>query len=112
MIRPILRYGADVLHVPAEPVGQITPDVEQLIDDVASIGVDILTIGQYLRPSESHLPIARYVEPDEFNRLRDLGLARGLAWVESGPLVRSSYRAEQQVAQLSRRGPRPEAAPA
>jgi lipoic acid synthetase len=88
-------------------LGEEMLEVETLIADVASIGVDILTIGQYLRPSESHLPIARYVAPEEFNRLRDFGLSQGLAWVESGPLVRSSYRAEKQVEQLSGRSPRP-----
>jgi lipoic acid synthetase len=87
-------------------LGEDSSEIEQLIDDVAAIGVDILTIGQYLRPSESHIPIARYVDPAEFDRLRDYGLTRGIAWVESGPLVRSSYRAEQQVAQLSKRRPR------
>jgi lipoic acid synthetase len=66
-------------------------------------GVDVLTVGQYLRPSEHHLPISRYYAPDEFIRLRDLGLEQGLRWVESGALVRSSYRAEQQVAHLGRR---------
>ncbi len=65
--------------------------------DLAAQGVDILTLGQYLRPSADHLPIARYYTPDEFAELRDLGLAMGFRHVEAGPLVRSSYHAWEQV---------------
>ena len=65
--------------------------------DLAAQGVDILTLGQYLRPSADHLPIARYYAPDEFAELRDLGLAMGFRHVEAGPLVRSSYHAWEQV---------------
>jgi lipoic acid synthetase len=86
-------------------LGERWDEIESLMRDLAAIGVDIMTIGQYLRPSEQHLPIYRYYHPDEFDALRDLGLSLGLKWVESGPLVRSSYRADQQVAQLSARNP-------
>jgi len=86
-------------------LGETLDEVEALMSDLAAIDLDILTIGQYLRPSESHLPIQRYVTPAEFDRLRRRGLDLGLRWVEAGPLVRSSYRAEEQVAQLSRRCP-------
>ncbi len=65
--------------------------------DLRSHGVDILTLGQYLRPSSGHLPIARYYTPDEFAELRQLGLAMGYRHVEAGPLVRSSYHAWEQV---------------
>jgi len=64
-------------------------------------GVDILTIGQYLQPSRQHLPIERYYTPQEFERLKDYGYEIGFKWVESGPLVRSSYKAAQQVRALS-----------
>jgi len=64
-------------------------------------GVDILTLGQYLQPSKEHLPIARYYTPDEFVELKRFGLEIGFKWVESGPLVRSSYRAAEQVRALS-----------
>ena len=57
--------------------------------------VDIVTFGQYLRPTMNHLPVERYVTPAEFDRYRELGLARGFLEVVSGPLVRSSYRAER-----------------
>jgi lipoic acid synthetase len=65
--------------------------------DVRAQGVDILTLGQYLRPSSGHLPIARYYTPAEFAELRRLGLAMGYRHVEAGPLVRSSYHAWEQV---------------
>jgi lipoic acid synthetase len=65
--------------------------------DLRTQGVDILTVGQYLRPSADHLPIARYYTPDEFAELKRLGLAMGFRHVESGPLVRSSYHAWEQV---------------
>ena len=65
--------------------------------DLRTQGVDILTVGQYLRPSSQHLPIARYYRPDEFAELRRLGMAMGYRHVEAGPLVRSSYHAWEQV---------------
>jgi lipoic acid synthetase len=65
--------------------------------DLRTQGVDILTVGQYLRPSADHLPIARYYTPDEFAELKRLGVAMGFRHVESGPLVRSSYHAWEQV---------------
>ena len=65
--------------------------------DLRTQGVDILTLGQYLRPSADHLPIARYYAPDEFAELKRLGMAMGFRHVESGPLVRSSYHAWEQV---------------
>jgi lipoic acid synthetase len=86
-------------------LGETAEELEALMRDVAAIGVDILTIGQYLRPTEDHLPIQRYYTPAEFDGLRERALALGLRWVESGPLVRSSYHAEQQVAALSARSP-------
>jgi lipoic acid synthetase len=65
--------------------------------DLRAQGVDILTLGQYLRPSSQHLPIARYYRPDEFADLRRRGMAMGYRHVEAGPLVRSSYHAWEQV---------------
>jgi lipoic acid synthetase len=69
--------------------------------DLRAQDVDILTLGQYLRPSESHLPIARWYTPDEFAELRRIGLAMDFRHVESGPLVRSSYHAWEQVAAVT-----------
>jgi lipoic acid synthetase len=65
--------------------------------DLVAQGVDIVTLGQYLRPTGGHLPVARYYSPDEFAELKDLGLAMGFRHVESGPLVRSSYHAWDQA---------------
>ena len=67
--------------------------------DLRRSDVNILTLGQYLRPSESHLPIARYYTPDEFNELRRIGLTMGFDHVEASPLTRSSYHAWEQVDQ-------------
>ncbi len=78
-------------------LGESWDEVLQVMTDARQNGVDILTIGQYLRPSAWHLPIARYYTPDEFADLRRTGLRMGYRHVESGPLVRSSYHADQQV---------------
>jgi len=69
--------------------------VLQTMDDLRAIGVDILTLGQYLQPTRNHLPVKRWVSPEEFNRLRDIGLEKGFMEVAAGPLVRSSYRADR-----------------
>jgi lipoic acid synthetase len=71
--------------------------------DVRAQGVDILTVGQYLRPSPDHLPIARWYTPEEFAELKRAGLAMGFRHVEAGPLVRSSYHAWEQVAAAAAR---------
>lgn len=83
-------------------LGETRDEVAEVIDQLADLGLTILTLGQYLQPSKKHLPIDRYVHPDEFAELRALALARGIHHVESGPLVRSSYHAEGQ-AELIRR---------
>jgi lipoic acid synthetase len=84
-------------------VGETFSEVVGLIRDLAQIGVMVLTMGQYLQPSSAHHPVHRYVPPEEFERLRDLALAEGIGWVESGPLVRSSYHAETIMADLKRK---------
>lgn len=82
-------------------LGETFDEVVDVMRDLAALKVDILTIGQYLQPSQKHLPIERYYTPDEFEALKEIGLDLGFRWVESGPLVRSSYHAEQQVRALS-----------
>jgi len=82
-------------------LGETLDEVEAVMRDLRAWGVDILTIGQYLQPSKRHLPIERYYTPEEFAALQQYGLGIGFRWVESGPLVRSSYHAEQQVRALS-----------
>jgi len=82
-------------------LGETIEEVKAVMRDQRSWGVDILTIGQYLQPSKKHLPIARYYTPEEFAELKDYGLSIGFKWVESAPLVRSSYHAAEQVRALS-----------
>jgi len=82
-------------------LGETFDEVVETMRDVRSWGVDILTIGQYLQPSRRHMPIDRYYTLEEFADLKRLGLEMGFRWVESGPLVRSSYNAEAQANALS-----------
>ncbi len=67
------------------------------MDDLRAVGCDVLTLGQYLQPTKAHLPVVEFVPPDRFERFREEGLSRGFRFVESGPLVRSSYHAEKHV---------------
>ncbi|MGH7213539.1 MAG: lipoyl synthase [Tepidisphaeraceae bacterium] len=78
-------------------LGETEEEIESVIDDLVAIGVDILTLGQYLQPTTNHLPVERWVHPDEFVEWKRRGEERGLKHVESGPMVRSSYHAETQV---------------
>jgi len=82
-------------------LGETMQEIEQVMRDLRAWGVEILTVGQYLQPSKAHLPIERYYTPEEFDHIREFGSEIGFRWVESGPLVRSSYHAGQQVRQLS-----------
>ena len=81
-------------------LGETWDELLATLQDLHSWGVDILTIGQYLQPTRKHWPIERYYTPEEFAQLKQVGTEMGFRWVESGPLVRSSYRADQQVAVL------------
>jgi lipoyl synthase len=78
-------------------IGEKPEEIIAAMQDLSRAGCDILTIGQYLQPTKQHLPIDRYVHPDEFGMYRDEGLRMGFRYVESGPLVRSSYHAERHV---------------
>ena len=78
-------------------LGESIDEVRQVLRELASLGIDIVTMGQYLRPSKNHLPIARYVTPDEFAELAQEARSLGIPHVESGPLVRSSYHADGQA---------------
>jgi lipoic acid synthetase len=78
-------------------LGEEEGEIDSALDDLVSIGCDILTLGHYLHPTPKHLPVARWVHPDEFAAWKIKGEARGLRHVESGPMVRSSYHAEKQV---------------
>jgi lipoic acid synthetase len=78
-------------------VGEETEEIVASMRDLRATGCDILTLGQYLRPSLDHIPVRRYVPPEEFQELKEQGLAMGFRHVEAGPLVRSSYHADEQV---------------
>ena len=78
-------------------MGETIQEVIEVMKDLRTVDVDILTLGQYLRPSDSHIALDRYVTPDEFRELYEIGMSLGFRHVESGPLVRSSYHAWEQV---------------
>ncbi len=81
-------------------LGERWDEIVDVMRDLVGVGVDILTIGQYLQPTREHWPIHKYYTPQEFDALRRIGLNIGFKWVESAPLVRSSYHAEEQVRAL------------
>jgi len=81
-------------------LGETLDEVEQVMRDMRMHDVQMLTLGQYLQPSRHHLPVERFVHPDEFEQLRELGESLGFSQVASGPMVRSSYHADQQAAGL------------
>ena len=82
-------------------LGETAEEVDGLLADLASIGVDIVTIGQYLRPTSHHLPVARWAEPGEFDRWAHLGRSMGIGHVEASPLTRSSYHAKEATTHLT-----------
>jgi lipoic acid synthetase len=78
-------------------LGEVKEEVIQTLTDLYNSGVDVITIGQYLQPTKKHLPVHRFVHPDEFAEYREIGYSLGFDYVESGPLVRSSYHSEKHV---------------
>lgn len=78
-------------------LGETEEELLEAMDDLRQAKVDILTLGQYLQPTRNHLPVAAYITPEDFNRYKEIGLAKGFMYVESGPMVRSSYHAEKHV---------------
>lgn len=102
------RRSLDVLHMLKKGgmrtktgimlgIGETKEEVVQSMKDLISVGTDVLTLGQYLQPTKKHLPVQRFVHPDEFAELREIGYELGFDYVESGPLVRSSYHSEKHV---------------
>lgn len=81
-------------------LGETDEEVIETMEDLRAVGVDILTLGQYLQPTPKHLPIVEFVTPERFDKYRELGLEMGFRFVESGPLVRSSYHAEKHIFDL------------
>lgn len=78
-------------------LGETEEEIYETIDDLANVKCDVLTLGQYLQPTPKHLPVARFVHPDEFKKYKEYALGKGFRFVESGPLVRSSYHAEKHI---------------
>lgn len=99
----LFRHAREMApHVPLKTgimlgLGEMAPELEAAFADLRESGVSLLTLGQYLRPTPKHLPVAEYVHPDEFARLREVALRLGFRHVEAGPLVRSSYHARAQA---------------
>ncbi len=99
----IFRFAKAVApHIPTKTgiivgLGETTEELVAVMRDLRAVDVDILTLGQYLRPSDGHLPLDRYYTPEEFRELRAIGMGLGFRHVEAGPLVRSSYHAWEQV---------------
>jgi lipoic acid synthetase len=91
------RMGARTKSGLIVGMGETLDEAKDVMGDLRAVGCDIVTIGQYLQPTKQHLPVARFYHPDEFAELKAEGLVMGFSHVESGPLVRSSYHAEQQV---------------
>jgi lipoyl synthase len=96
-LRRIKEYGKRTKTGIMLGLGETQEQVYQAMDDLVAVGLDILTLGQYLQPTKMHLEVAEFIHPDLFAHYKEEGLRRGLKYVESGPLVRSSYHAERHV---------------
>jgi lipoic acid synthetase len=82
-------------------LGETKDEVLRLMDDLRAIDIDVMTIGQYLRPTERQLPVRAFITPDEFKEYEEEGIKRGFKFVESGPFVRSSYHAWKHTADIA-----------
>lgn len=103
------NHKARFPHVPTKSglmlgLGETLEEVEEVMRDMREHNIDMLTLGQYLQPSKSHLPVARFVHPTEFDALAELGDSLGFSHVASGPMVRSSYHADRQAAAAQKTG--------
>ena len=78
-------------------LGETEDEVIETMQDLFSAGVDILTLGQYLQPTKNHLPVTDFIHPEIFKKYKETGIQMGFRYVESGPLVRSSYHAERHL---------------
>ena len=96
-IRRIKEFGKRTKSGIMLGLGENRDEVLKIMDDLVAHGCDVLTLGQYLQPTPMHIQVAEFIHPDVFAEYRDIGLAKGFDFVESGPLVRSSYHAERHV---------------
>lgn len=97
VIRQIAESGITAKSSIMVGLGETPAEVEELMDDLISVGCKILTIGQYLQPTHKHFPVAAYITPEQFAVYKETGLKKGFEQVESAPLVRSSYHAEKHI---------------
>ena len=97
VIRQIAESGITAKSGIMVGLGETPAEVEELMDDLISVGCKILTIGQYLQPTHKHFPVAAYITPEQFAVYKETGLKKGFEQVESAPLVRSSYHAEEHI---------------
>ncbi|EXZ06619.1 lipoyl synthase [Bacteroides fragilis] len=97
VIRQIAESGITAKSGIMVGLGETAAEVEELMDDLISVGCKILTIGQYLQPTHKHFPVAAYITPEQFAVYKETGLKKGFEQVESAPLVRSSYHAEKHI---------------
>ncbi len=97
VIRQIAESGITAKSGIMVGLGETPAEVEELMDDLISVGCKILTIGQYLQPTHKHFPVAAYITPEQFAVYKETGLKKGVEQVESAPLVRSSYHAEKHI---------------
>jgi len=96
-IRRTKDYGKRTKSGVMLGLGETPEEVYEIMDHLVDNGLDILTLGQYLQPTKRHIEVAEFIHPDQFDHYREVGLQKGLKYVESGPLVRSSYHAERHV---------------
>jgi lipoic acid synthetase len=97
VLKKSVRFGLRTKTGMMVGLGETKEEVVNTMEGVAEIGVEIFTVGQYLQPTKNHLPVERYVGPEEFRFYHDKGLDLGFKIIESGPLVRSSYHADEQA---------------
>lgn len=96
-IKRTKEYGKRTKSGVMVGLGETKDEMMKIMDDLVAHGCDVLTIGQYLQPTKRHIDIADYIHPDLFAEYKEIGLAKGLDYVESGPMVRSSYHAERHI---------------
>jgi len=97
VLRRLKRGGMKTKSGVMLGLGETEKEVVETMEDLRSVGTDILTLGQYLQPTRKHLPVAEFITPEKFAEYKELGLKMGYRFVESGPLVRSSYHAEKHL---------------
>lgn len=102
VLRQIAESGIKAKSGVMVGLGETPAEVEELMDDLLQVGCRVMTIGQYLQPSHRHYPVAEYVTPEQFRQYKETGLRKGFEQVESGPLVRSSYHAEQSFRNMKK----------